>query len=75
MKHTVLVIMALAGAVAAAQSQPLTPAQTLERRGLGDLEFSPDRARLVFSVTEPVTGSARQRNSGCSRSRVDATAS
>src|SRR6476661_4809267 len=62
MKKTSLVIVALAGAVLAAQPAPLTPAQTLERRGIGDLEFSPDRARLVFTVTEPVNGSARQRN-------------
>jgi len=63
MKKTVLVFMALAAAVLAAQSpSTLTPEQTLERRGIGDLELSPDRARLVFTVTEPVKGSARQRN-------------
>lgn len=62
MKETSLVIVALAGAVLAAQPAPLTPAHTLERRGIGDLEFSPDRTRLVFTVSEPVKGSARQRN-------------
>ena len=62
MQKTSLVIAALAGAVLAAQPAPLTPAQTLERRGIADLEFAPDRARLVFTVTEPVKGSARQRN-------------
>jgi dipeptidyl aminopeptidase/acylaminoacyl peptidase len=62
MKKALLVIVALAGAVLAAQPAPLTPAQTLERRNIGDLEFSPDRARLVFTVTEPVKGPARQRN-------------
>src|SRR5678815_4106541 len=63
MKKTVLVFMALAAAVLAAQpSSTLTPDQTLERRGIGDLELSPDRARLVFTVTEPVKGAARQRN-------------
>ena len=62
MKKSVLVIVALAGAVLGAQPAPLTPAQTLERRNIGDLEFSPDRTRLVFTVTEPVKGSTRQRN-------------
>ena len=62
MKKTLLVSVALAGAVLGAQPAPLTPPQTLERRGIGDLEFSPDRARLVFTVTEPVKGAARQRN-------------
>ena len=62
MKTTLLVIVALAAAVLAAQPAPLSPAQTLERRGIGDLEFSPDRARVVFTVTEPVAGSARQRH-------------
>ena len=49
MKKTLLVAIALAGAVLAAQPAPVTPEQTLERRGIGDLEFSPDRARLVFT--------------------------
>ena len=62
MKKSLLVIVALAGAVLAAQPAPLTPAQTLERRNIGDLEFSPDQTRLVFTVTEPVKGSTRQRN-------------
>src|SRR3954452_20757400 len=62
MKKTVLVIVALAEALLGAQPATLTPAQTLERRGLGDLDFSPDGARLVFTVTEPVKGAARQRN-------------
>ena len=61
MKKTVLVMMALAGAVLTAQSA-LSPEQTLDRRGIGDLDFSPDRARLVFTVTDPVKGDARRRN-------------
>ena len=52
MQKTSFVIAALAGAVLAAQPAPLTPAQTLERRGIADLEFAPDRARLVFTATE-----------------------
>ena len=62
MKKTVLVMMALAGAVLTAQSLVLSPEQTLNRRAIGDLEFSPDRSRLVFTVTEPVKGTARQRH-------------
>jgi dipeptidyl aminopeptidase/acylaminoacyl peptidase len=63
MKKTVLVMVTLAAAVLAAQpTSTLTPEQTLERRGLGELELSPDRARLVFTVTEPVKGLARQRH-------------
>jgi len=62
MKKTLFVLVALAGAVLAAQPQPLTPAQTLERRGIGDLELSRDGSRLAFTVTEPVKGNARQRN-------------
>ena len=62
MKKTVLVMMALAAAVLAAQPPVLTPEQTLERRGIGELDLSPDHARLVFTVTEPVKGTARQRN-------------
>jgi dipeptidyl aminopeptidase/acylaminoacyl peptidase len=63
MKKTLLVLVALAAAVLGAQSTAvLTPAQTLERRGIGELELSPDGARVVFTVTEPVKGAARQRN-------------
>jgi hypothetical protein len=62
MKQTVLLLVGLAEALIGAQPATLTPAQTLDRRGLGDLDFSPDRARLVLTVTEPVTGAARQRN-------------
>lgn len=62
MKKALFVVVALAGAVLGAQPAPLTPPQTLERRGIGDLEFSPDRARLVFTVTEPVKETARRRN-------------
>jgi dipeptidyl aminopeptidase/acylaminoacyl peptidase len=62
MKKTVLVMMALAGAVLAAQPAVLTPEQTLERRGISELELSPDGARMVFTVAEPVKDTARQRN-------------
>src|SRR3954452_20327254 len=63
MKNSVLALFALAGgAVVAAQPAALTPEQTLERRGIGELDLSPDSARLLFTVTEPVKGTARQRN-------------
>jgi dipeptidyl aminopeptidase/acylaminoacyl peptidase len=44
------------------QGAPLTPEQTLNRRSVGDLEFSPDGSRLVFTVTEPVKGTERTRS-------------
>jgi dipeptidyl aminopeptidase/acylaminoacyl peptidase len=40
---------------------PLTPEQTLDRRAIGELDFSPDGSRLVFTVTDPPRGSARAR--------------
>ena len=45
-----------------AATPPLTPAQTLDRRAIGDLEFSPDGARLAFTVTEPPSGATRPRH-------------
>ena len=62
MKKTLLIMMALAGAVLAAQPPALTPEQTLDRRSLGELELSPDQTQLVFTVTEAVKGAARQKN-------------
>jgi dipeptidyl aminopeptidase/acylaminoacyl peptidase len=63
MTKTVFVLVALAGAVLAAQPPAvLTPAQTLERRSIGELDLSPDGARVVFTLTEPVKGAARQRH-------------
>ena len=60
MKKTAIVL-ALAAAVVAA-AEPLTPEQTLDRRGIGELDVSPDQTRIVFTVTEPVKGAARQRH-------------
>jgi dipeptidyl aminopeptidase/acylaminoacyl peptidase len=40
----------------------LTPQQTLDRRTIADLEFSPDGSKLAFTVTEPVKGKARSRS-------------
>ena len=62
MKQTVFASVALAAAVAVgagAQTSPITPEQTLNRRAIGDLELSPDGARLVFTVTDPVSGTTR----------------
>src|SRR5262249_56240335 len=63
MKTALFVAAPLAlGVIAAAADAPLTPEQTLDRRSIGDLEFSPDGSRLGFTVTEPVKGAARARS-------------
>src|SRR2546423_6646035 len=64
MKKPVLIAIAVAVAAVAAQT-PLTPEQTLDRRTIAErgegLAFSPDGSRLVFTVAEPVKGTARAR--------------
>jgi len=61
MTSALLFIAALA--VAAPESAgTLTPAQTLDRRSIGELEFSPDGTQLVFTVTDPPKGNARARS-------------
>src|ERR1043165_3581197 len=64
MKKTVFAAIVLAAAAAAAQT-PLTPEQTLDRRSIGErsegLAFSPDGSRVVFTVADPVKGTARAR--------------
>ena len=69
MKNAVLLLTVMTAVAAAlcvprrTAAQPaLTAEQTLDRRSIGDLEFSPDGARLVFTVTEPVRGAARARS-------------
>ena len=62
MKKTVLVDDGARGSCPRRAAAALTPEQTLDRRGIGELELSPDDTRLVFTVTEPVKGTARQRN-------------
>jgi dipeptidyl aminopeptidase/acylaminoacyl peptidase len=58
-----IIMAALALAVATlTAAAPLTPAQTLDRRSIGELQFSPDGARLVFTVTEPPQGTTRPRH-------------
>ena len=65
MKRTVIGLVVLAGAVAAGQ-QRLTPALSLDRRTIGDrsagdLAFSPDGSRVIYTVAEPAKGTARAR--------------
>jgi dipeptidyl aminopeptidase/acylaminoacyl peptidase len=72
MKKALTALAVLAGAAVNAQtpvtrqSVSLTPEQALDRRAVGDrassdLGFSPDGSRLVFTVAEPIKGTARAR--------------
>ncbi|OLC44341.1 MAG: hypothetical protein AUH43_18915 [Acidobacteria bacterium 13_1_40CM_65_14] len=61
MKNALIASLVWAAAVAALSAAPLTPEQTLDRRSIGDLEFSPDGSRLVFTVTDPPKASSRAR--------------
>jgi dipeptidyl aminopeptidase/acylaminoacyl peptidase len=61
MKKALAVSIIAAAAVIALAAAPLTPEQTLDRRSIGDVEFSPDGSRLVFTVTDPPKGSSRAR--------------
>ncbi len=60
MKKALLV--SVAGIAAAVSLTALTPEETLDRRSIGDLEFSPDGARVTFTVTEPPKGASRARS-------------
>ena len=48
--------------VAALASSLLTPEQTLDRRSIAEIAFSPDGTRLAFTVSEPVRGTSRARS-------------
>ena len=61
MKSALLSVLMGAAAVVALSAAPLTPEQTLDRRSIGDLDFSPDGSRLVFTVTDPPKGATRAR--------------
>lgn len=52
----------LLAAGASAAAVPLSPAQTLDRRTIGELAFAPDGSRLAFVVTEPPRGETRERH-------------
>jgi dipeptidyl aminopeptidase/acylaminoacyl peptidase len=62
MNKVLLALPPLLAAAVFVSAAPLTPAQALDRRAIGELEFSPDGTQLTFTVMEPVKGSARQRN-------------
>ena len=63
MKRSVPVfLVSCVTAALAAQHVPLTPEQTLDRRVIAELQFSPDGSRLVFTVTDPPKGATRERN-------------
>lgn len=66
MRRSALFLACAVGAAASARlpaaEAVLTPAETLNRSAIGDLEFSPDGARLVFTVTGPVKGATRPRS-------------
>ena len=62
MNRPLAILLVSATALGVVHGAPLTPEQTLSRRSLGDLEFSPDGSRLVFTVTEPVKGTERARS-------------
>ena len=55
-------VLLTAAASPQSAASPLTPEQTLDRRAIGDLDFSPDGTRLAFTVTEPPKGAARPRH-------------
>jgi len=55
-----LVVLTAVSAVVSAQ--PLSPEQALNRRTLGETEFSPDGAQVVFTVTDPPKDTARPRH-------------
>ncbi len=54
--------LALPKTEAPAQSTPLTPEQVLKRRGISDLQLSPDETKIAFVVSEPVQGTEQRRN-------------
>jgi dipeptidyl aminopeptidase/acylaminoacyl peptidase len=57
-----IAVLALVVAATAAAAPPLTPEQALNRRAISDLEFSPDGAHVVFTVTDPPKGTTRPRH-------------
>jgi dipeptidyl aminopeptidase/acylaminoacyl peptidase len=62
MKRHSLLAMALLFLVAATSFAQLKPEQTLNRRPISELRFSPDGSRLAFTVSEPPKGTTRSRH-------------
>ena len=62
MKHVIFAIAVAFTSLAPAAERPLMPEQTLDRRTVGELEFSPDGSKLAFTLNEPVKGVARARS-------------
>ena len=67
MKTQMIVLLAAAWMLGSpvtglAQTSVLTPGQTLDRRAISDLEFSPNGSQLVFTVAEAPKGTTRERN-------------
>jgi len=71
MKTTMRASLALAMAAAAVSAQPLAPEHTLNRRTIGELEFSPDGSRLVFTILDAI-GQSQRFYRGLKRYGVDA---
>ena len=62
MNRALAALIASATTFGVLHGAPITPEQTLSRRSIGDLEFSPDGSRLAFTVTEPVKATERPRS-------------
>jgi dipeptidyl aminopeptidase/acylaminoacyl peptidase len=62
MKNKCLVLVLLLFATPAAGLAQLTPEQTLNRRTISELRFSPDGNRVAFTISEPVKGTSRGRH-------------
>ncbi len=58
LRHTLPSLALLLALAVSAQAQ-LTPERALDRRGISDLQLSPDGSRLAFTVSEPPKGDAR----------------
>ncbi|HEX3557170.1 MAG TPA: S9 family peptidase [Thermoanaerobaculia bacterium] len=57
-RHSLLCLALVLAFTASAQGQ-LTPERALDRRGISDLQLSPDGSRVAFTVSEPPKGEAR----------------
>ena len=62
MKIHCLIATALLVLIPAASFAQLKPEQTLNRRPISELRFSPDGSRVTFTVSEPPKGASRSRH-------------